>query len=65
MAKNGLIGNVVRKGENVVGSVTRGVGKFVRRVIPTMKKRRGGKYMKGGKSRKTRKSRGSRKSRKN
>jgi hypothetical protein len=65
MAKNGLIGNVVRKGKNAVGSVTRGVGEFFKSVTPTMKKSRGGKCMRGGKSRKTRRSRGSRKSRKN
>lgn len=56
--KAGVVQNVVRRSEKLVGSVASGVGKFVGSVVPKSFKR----AMRGG--RKTRKNRKSRKSRK-
>jgi hypothetical protein len=56
MPKNGLVGNVVKKSERVVGDISKGVGKFIGNVVPKS-------FKKALRVRKTR--RRSRKSRKN
>ena len=40
MAKNLSIRSVVSKGKNLIGSVARGVGRFVGKVTPTLRRTR-------------------------
>jgi|UniRef100_A0A6C0JML7 hypothetical protein len=58
MAKKNILGDVVKKSSNIVGTVACGVKRFVGNIVPkTMRQAISGKHRRSRKSRRSRKTR--------